>query len=186
MFPRHTLAPNLAEISLQSRHNLAIKLVLFSPLFSPLSTPLNIARKIVANARLVLVSSAPETVLVWYTRTRLFWVWRAILRELDADSLSVVISRGSHPRGVPLLAEADTCRKYVLPKLYASGWSGDHINEQRTFNFSVGRLMEFLTALRQDIGITVRCLAPDFLDTELSVFMRQLRVQGAAGEPEPA
>jgi hypothetical protein len=31
-----------------------------------------------------------------------------------------------------------------------------------------------------------KCLAPDFLDTELSVFMRQLRVQGAAGEPEPA
>ena len=27
------------------------------------------------------------------------------------------------------------------------------------------------------------CLAPDFLDTELSVFMPQLRVQGAAGEP---
>jgi len=32
-----------------------------------------------------------------------------------------------------LLTEADTCRKYVLPKLYASGWSDDHINEQRTF-----------------------------------------------------
>ena len=29
--------------------------------------------------------------------------------------------------------EADTCRKYVLPKLYASGWTDDHINEQRTF-----------------------------------------------------
>jgi hypothetical protein len=27
------------------------------------------------------------------------------------------------------------------------------------------------------------CLASDFLDTELSVFMQQLRVQGAAGEP---
>src|ERR1700676_1454181 len=32
-----------------------------------------------------------------------------------------------------LLTEADTCRKYVLPKLYASGWSDEHINEQRTF-----------------------------------------------------
>ena len=29
--------------------------------------------------------------------------------------------------------EADTCRKYVLPKLSASGWSDDYINEQRTF-----------------------------------------------------
>jgi hypothetical protein len=27
------------------------------------------------------------------------------------------------------------------------------------------------------------CIALDFLDTELSVFMQQLRVQGAAGEP---
>jgi hypothetical protein len=26
------------------------------------------------------------------------------------------------------------------------------------------------------------CLAPEFLDRELSVFMQQLRVQGAAGE----
>jgi type I restriction enzyme R subunit len=29
--------------------------------------------------------------------------------------------------------EADTCRKYVLPKLYAAGWNDDQINEQRTF-----------------------------------------------------
>ena len=35
--------------------------------------------------------------------------------------------------------EADTCRKYVLPKLYASGWNDDQINEQRTF--TDGRIM---------------------------------------------
>ena len=29
--------------------------------------------------------------------------------------------------------EADTCRKYVLPKLYAASWSDEQINEQRTF-----------------------------------------------------
>jgi type I restriction enzyme R subunit len=29
--------------------------------------------------------------------------------------------------------EADTCRKFVLPKLYAAGWNDDQINEQRTF-----------------------------------------------------
>ncbi|MDD5092796.1 MAG: DEAD/DEAH box helicase family protein [Dehalococcoidia bacterium] len=29
--------------------------------------------------------------------------------------------------------EADTCRKYVLPKLYAAGWNDDQINEQRSF-----------------------------------------------------
>lgn len=29
--------------------------------------------------------------------------------------------------------EADTCRKYVLPKLYAAGWTDEQINEQQTF-----------------------------------------------------
>ncbi|MBI5101138.1 MAG: N-6 DNA methylase [Nitrospirae bacterium] len=29
--------------------------------------------------------------------------------------------------------EADTCRKYVLPKLYDSGWNDDQISEQKTF-----------------------------------------------------
>ena len=29
--------------------------------------------------------------------------------------------------------EADTCRKFVLPKLYAAGWNDDEIGEQRSF-----------------------------------------------------
>ncbi|MGH9368103.1 MAG: DEAD/DEAH box helicase family protein, partial [Thermoanaerobaculia bacterium] len=29
--------------------------------------------------------------------------------------------------------EADTCRKYVLPKLYAAGWNDDQIHEQKYF-----------------------------------------------------
>ena len=32
-----------------------------------------------------------------------------------------------------MLTEADTCRKYVLPKLYAAGWTDDQINEQKSF-----------------------------------------------------
>src|SRR5450755_4892441 len=32
-----------------------------------------------------------------------------------------------------LLTEADTCRRYVLPKLYAAGWSDEQINIQKTF-----------------------------------------------------
>src|SRR3989337_2854923 len=32
-----------------------------------------------------------------------------------------------------MYSEADTCRKYILPKLYAAGWSDDHISEQKTF-----------------------------------------------------
>lgn len=32
-----------------------------------------------------------------------------------------------------VITEADTCRKYVLPKLYAGGWTDDQIREQKTF-----------------------------------------------------
>jgi type I restriction enzyme R subunit len=32
-----------------------------------------------------------------------------------------------------VITEADTCRKYVLPKLYSAGWSDDQISEQKTF-----------------------------------------------------
>ena len=31
------------------------------------------------------------------------------------------------------ITEADTCRKYVLPKLYGAGWTDDQISEQKTF-----------------------------------------------------
>lgn len=31
------------------------------------------------------------------------------------------------------ITEADTCRRYVLPKLYAAGWTDDQINEQKYF-----------------------------------------------------
>lgn len=34
---------------------------------------------------------------------------------------------------MPRSTEADTCRKFILPKLYAAGWDDDRINEQRTF-----------------------------------------------------
>ncbi len=32
-----------------------------------------------------------------------------------------------------MLTEADTCRKYVLPKLYAAGWTDEQISEQKSF-----------------------------------------------------
>lgn len=31
-----------------------------------------------------------------------------------------------------MITEADTCRKYVLPKLYDADWTDDQINEQKT------------------------------------------------------
>src|SRR5258706_3702632 len=35
--------------------------------------------------------------------------------------------------GCAMPSEADTCRQYVVPKLYAAGWTDDQIAEQRTF-----------------------------------------------------
>ncbi|MGA3213841.1 MAG: hypothetical protein ABSD20_21240 [Terriglobales bacterium] len=32
-----------------------------------------------------------------------------------------------------LLTEADTCRKFVLPRLYSAGWTDDQISEQKSF-----------------------------------------------------
>jgi len=43
--------------------------------------------------------------------------------------------------------EADTCRKYVLPKLYAAGWDDDQISEQRTF--TDGRIIVAGTMVRR-------------------------------------
>jgi type I restriction enzyme R subunit len=43
--------------------------------------------------------------------------------------------------------EADTCRMYVLPKLYAAGWNDDQISEQRTF--TDGRIIVAGTAARR-------------------------------------
>src|SRR6266404_4136088 len=34
---------------------------------------------------------------------------------------------------MPVFTEADTCRKFVLPKLYAAGWTDDQISEQKSF-----------------------------------------------------
>jgi type I restriction enzyme R subunit len=39
------------------------------------------------------------------------------------------------------ITEADTCRKYVLPKLREAGWTDDQISEQRTF--TDGRIVVF-------------------------------------------
>lgn len=46
--------------------------------------------------------------------------------------------------------EADTCRKYVLPKLYAAGWDDDAITEQRYF--TDGRIIVSGTKTRRKEG----------------------------------
>jgi type I restriction enzyme, R subunit len=65
------------------------------------------------------------------------------------------------------LTEADTCRRYVLPKLYAAGWDDEQISEQKTF--TDGRIVvagskytrrpqkraDYLLRYRRDFPITV-------------------------------
>lgn len=45
------------------------------------------------------------------------------------------------------ISEADTCRKYVLPKLYDAGWNSDLISEQKTF--TDGRIVVLETKCRR-------------------------------------
>ena len=43
--------------------------------------------------------------------------------------------------------EADTCRVYVLPKLYGAGWSDDQIQEQHSF--TDGRIVPTAKRIRR-------------------------------------
>ncbi len=63
--------------------------------------------------------------------------------------------------------EADTCRKYILPKLYDSGWNDDQINEQHYFTDGrivvvgqkhfrkKGKKADYLLRLNRDIALGV-------------------------------
>jgi type I restriction enzyme, R subunit len=66
-----------------------------------------------------------------------------------------------------LANEADTCRKYVLPKLYESGWNDEQISEQRYFTDGrvipigrkhrrlPGRKADYLLFYRSDFPIAI-------------------------------
>ena len=55
--------------------------------------------------------------------------------------------------------EADTCRKYVLPKLYAAGWTDDQINEQRYFTdgriVKPGKKVDYLLRYKPHYSLAV-------------------------------
>jgi type I restriction enzyme R subunit len=63
--------------------------------------------------------------------------------------------------------EADTCRKYVLPKLYAAGWTDDQISQEKYFTDGrivpvgkghvrkPGKRVDYLLAYRPDFPIAV-------------------------------
>jgi len=74
------------------------------------------------------------------------------------------------------LTEADTCRKFVLPKLYAAGWDDDRISEQKTFtdgrivvagNRTIRRAQkraDYLLRYRPDFSIAVVEAKPAYKD----------------------
>jgi len=64
------------------------------------------------------------------------------------------------------VTEADTCRKYVVPKLHSAGWSDDHIIEQKYFtdgrivttgekHFKSGKKADYVLRYRPDFTIAV-------------------------------
>ena len=75
-------------------------------------------------------------------------------------------------------SEADTCRQYVLPKLYAAGWTDEQIKEQRTF--TDGRILvqgrnakrgkqkrvDYLLYTRRDYPIAVVEAKAEYLSAE--------------------
>ena len=73
---------------------------------------------------------------------------------------------------MPTLTEADTCRKFVLPKLYAAGWDDEQISEQKTF--TDGRIVTYLDGLqakvdalkklRAETAAELNALMPSILD----------------------
>jgi len=66
-----------------------------------------------------------------------------------------------------VITEADTCRKYVLPKLYDAGWTDDQISEQKYFTDGrivpvgkghvrkIGKRADYLLRYRPDFWIAV-------------------------------
>src|SRR5438093_3513046 len=75
------------------------------------------------------------------------------------------------------LSEADTCRKYILPKLYAAGWNDDQISEQKSF--TDGRIVvagskpfrkkqkrsDYLLRYRRDFMIAVVEAKPEYKES---------------------
>jgi hypothetical protein len=71
------------------------------------------------------------------------------------------------PRRCAVITEADTCRKYVLPRLYEAGWTDDQISEQKYFTDGrivpvgrghvrkPGRRADYLLRYRPDSPIAV-------------------------------
>ncbi len=68
---------------------------------------------------------------------------------------------------IKVSTEADTCRKFILPKLYDAGWSDEHICEQRAFTDGriivrgnkagrrAGKRVDYLLRFTRDLPLAV-------------------------------
>ncbi|MBM3860658.1 MAG: hypothetical protein FJ395_13540 [Verrucomicrobia bacterium] len=65
-----------------------------------------------------------------------------------------------------MATEADTCRKYVLPKLYAAGWTDDQICERRLLGHLDGLAGQVarLQRLQTESHLRLEQLLPSILD----------------------
>ena len=87
-------------------------------------------------------------------------------REYRVVSLVIPASK-TQVRNAQVITEADTCRKYVLPKLYDAAWTNDQISEQKYFTDGrivpmgkghirkPGRRADYLLRYRPDFPIAV-------------------------------
>lgn len=74
-----------------------------------------------------------------------------------------------------MITEADTCRKYVLPKLYASGWNDDQISEQKRVANGLNSPMaksETLKRLQAETAAELDAMLPSILDRALKGDLR--------------
>lgn len=61
--------------------------------------------------------------------------------------------------------EADTCRKYITPKLHAAGWDDDQIREQVTF--TDGRIVQMGRKAKVNAVKVLQSQSQEELDTFL-------------------
>ncbi len=61
-----------------------------------------------------------------------------------------------------MITEADTCRKYVLPKLFVAGWNDDQISEQLWFE-RLYKEVDTLKNLQAKTSVEFAVLLPSIL-----------------------
>jgi len=67
---------------------------------------------------------------------------------------------------MPSRTEADTCRQFVLPKLYAAGWDDDGVEQRRIDAYldDLQAKVDRLKALQAQIAAELDALLPSILD----------------------